>query len=57
MTDLLIPATRTVIFTMTVTMSSYVYEDGGASVDYSTQGYAFRSPAAVVTVTGRVVSP
>lgn len=57
MTDLLIPAGRTVIFTMTVAVTSYVYDDGGASVDFSTQGYAFRSPAAVVTVTGRVVSP
>ncbi|MFO1143499.1 MAG: hypothetical protein U1E59_14130 [Amaricoccus sp.] len=57
MADLLIPATRTVIFTMTVMLSSYVYGDGGATADYSTEGYAFRSPAAVVTVTGRVVSP
>ena len=57
MSQLLIPGTRTVIFTMAAFVSSYVQDDGGASVDYSTQGYLFGSPAAVVAVTGRVVSP
>jgi hypothetical protein len=53
---ILVPPNRTVVFTMTAFVSGYSGDDGGVSIDYSSGGYLFGSPAAVVTVVRRVVS-